>query len=91
MARSERNEVAVSAFQQANHRMHQAMLAQPPGDPDRDFVRGMIPHHEGTVDMARIALEHGRDPELKKLAQEIIAAQAEDIAIMCDGLKRYAE
>ncbi|RYF41305.1 MAG: DUF305 domain-containing protein [Comamonadaceae bacterium] len=51
-------------------------------DPDVAFVLGMIPHHQGAIDMARIQLQHGKDPANRKLAQEIIAAQRHEIAEM---------
>jgi uncharacterized protein (DUF305 family) len=52
------------------------------GNPDRDFLAMMIPHHEGAVDMARLVLIHGRDPLVRQLAEEIIASQTVEIAGM---------
>ena len=63
-------------------RMMAAMHATPVGDPDRDFLAMMIPHHEGAVEMARLVLVHGRDPLTRQLAQEIIAGQAVEITAM---------
>ena len=56
------------------------------GDPDRDFLAMMIPHHEGAVEMARLVLVHGRDPLVRRLAEEIIASQTIEIQTMKERL-----
>src|SRR5579864_4445420 len=64
-------------------RMDKAMIAAPmTGDPDHDFAAMMIPHHQGAIDMAKALLLHGRDPALRRLAQEIIVTQRQEIDVM---------
>ena len=58
------------------------MMVPYTGDPDVDFVKGMIPHHQAAIDMAKIQLEFGKDPEMRKLAEAIIAAQESEIATL---------
>lgn len=73
---------AKEAYEAANARMHRDMAITFTDDADVDFVKGMIPHHQGAVDMAKIVLQYGKDPELRKLAEEIIVAQEKEIAFM---------
>ena len=67
------------------HKMHDGI--EESGSTDMQFVRGMIPHHQGAVDMATVYLKYARDEGLKKLAQEIIAAQKKEILLFQNWLK----
>jgi hypothetical protein len=58
------------------------MTVQPTGDVDHDFVEMMIPHHQGAIDMAQALLSHGHNEPLRRLAQEIIVTQQQEIAAM---------
>jgi uncharacterized protein (DUF305 family) len=76
------------AFMEANARMHETMAIEYTGNADVDFIRSMIPHHQGAVEMAKIILENGKDPEVRKLAEGIIATQEAEIAWMKDWLAK---
>jgi uncharacterized protein (DUF305 family) len=70
--------------------MDQGMESAPmTGDPDHDFAAMMIPHHQGAVDMARAELLYGKDPVLRRLAQEIIVTQEQEIEVMLLRLKQF--
>ncbi|MGH6909429.1 MAG: CopM family metallochaperone [Phenylobacterium sp.] len=67
---------------QAMDRMMTAMSVKPTGDVDVDFVAMMVPHHQGAIDMARAVLRYGKNEQIRRLAQEIIVEQQQEIAAM---------
>jgi uncharacterized protein (DUF305 family) len=80
---------AYAAQMQAHEAMTKDMGAvKPSGNPDVDFVRMMIPHHQGAIDMAEVELKYGKDESRKKLARDIIHAQTQEIAEMKDWLAK---
>jgi Domain of unknown function (DUF305) len=66
----------------AMRKMMNGMAVKPTGDVDDDFVATMVPHHQGAIDMAVAVLRYGRNAQIKRLAQEIIVTQQEEIAAM---------
>jgi uncharacterized protein (DUF305 family) len=73
---------ADQAFAMSMKTMMNDMHVKTTGKPDKDFVLMMIPHHQGAIDMAKVELQYGTDPELRQLATDIVAAQDKEIAQM---------
>ena len=68
--------------QAAMEKMIAGMEVKPSGDVDQDFAAMMIPHHQGAIDMARAELRYGHNEHLRRIAQEIIVEQQQEIAAM---------
>jgi len=79
---------ADKAFAASMKTMMTNMHAKPTGNPDKDFVLMMMPHHQGAIDMAKVELQYGTDPELRQLATDIVSAQDKEIAQMKAWLAR---
>ena len=82
---------ATRGFIEAMNKMSMSMGTEFTGDADRDFLTGMIGHHQGAVDAAKVVLAHGTDPEVKAFAAQVIAAQEPEIKWMQDWLARHPE
>jgi uncharacterized protein (DUF305 family) len=83
--------VASLAMNAVNERMHREMAMEYTGNVDADFVRNMIAHHQGAVDMARIQVAFGKDPKIRELAGNIIKAQEDEIVMMKSWLAANAK
>ena len=70
------------AFLSSMQTMMKNMAVKPTGNPDKDFVSMMMPHHQGAIDMAKVELQYGKDPMLRKLAADIVKAQEKEIGEM---------
>lgn len=76
-----------AAFRSASERIHDAIIKEFTGDPDVDFVMAMIPHYEGSIDMARIALKYGKDPQVRQLAEHIVRDHQAELAAMLEWIE----
>jgi uncharacterized protein (DUF305 family) len=79
------------AYNDVMNKMHRDMMVTYSGNADADFVRGMIPHHQGAIDMAKVELRYGKDPEMRKLAEAIVIAQEKEITEMNAWLKKHGQ
>lgn len=82
---------STKGYEEAMAKLEQNMTMTHSGDADVDFVKGMIPHHQGAIDMAKVALLYAKDPEVLKLAQDVVTAQEGEIAFMNGWLSKYGK
>lgn len=82
---------STTEFTASDAKMMQGMSVPYTGDVDVDFRTHMIPHHQGAIDMAKVALKYAKDPETKKMAQKIIDDQEKEIADMQAWLQAHAK
>ena len=79
-----------SALQESMQKMHAAMSSvTSTNDSDTDFVRLMLPHHRAALDMAKTELLYGKDPQIRRLAQEIVTDQQSEIELMQLWMKQH--
>lgn len=77
-----------SEYADINNKMHKGMMFDSTGNPDVDFVIGMIAHHKGAVEMAKVQLKYGKDPKLIELSNNIIRDQEIEIKLMENWLSK---
>jgi uncharacterized protein (DUF305 family) len=81
---------ASRAYMEGMRKMNRDMRSKPmTGDADQDFARMMAAHHQGAIDMARVELQYGKDPELKAMAQKVVDDQAKEIQQLQDWMKQH--
>jgi uncharacterized protein (DUF305 family) len=78
----------IEAYEEINAAMHKDMDIEVTVKPDVNFTTGMIPHHEGAVEMAKVLLRYGNDGELRKLAEDVVRSQSAEIVMMLGWLRR---
>lgn len=76
---------STAGYKAAMEKMEMAMPKDYTGDADADFARMMIPHHQGAIDAAKVVIAHGKDPMIRKMAEDAISMQEKEIA----GLKEF--
>ena len=86
---AEADNQATGAYAAITAEMHEAMNIPYTGNADVDFIAGMIPHHQGAVEMARIVLNYGTNPEVRAFAEAVIAAQEAEIKWMTEWLAAH--
>ena len=80
---------STKGYLEAAEKMHGPMTqGMQATDPDVAFVRGMIPHHQGAIDMAKVLMQYGKDPQTKKWANDVIREQQREIGEMEEWLKK---
>ena len=79
---------STTAYRAVSDQMHTGMGAQFTGNADVDFMRGMVPHHQGAIDMAKVVLQYGQDAQVRKLAEDVIRAQEREIDMMKQWLTK---
>jgi uncharacterized protein (DUF305 family) len=82
---------STKAFKEAHMKMMHDMHQTFTGNADVDFMNGMIPHHQGAIDMAKVQLKYGKDVQTRKLAEQIIVDQEKEIAQMKAWLRKNAK
>jgi uncharacterized protein (DUF305 family) len=91
MAPKDSDAASTKAYKEAHAKMMHDMHQTYTGNADIDFMNGMIPHHQGAIDMAKVLLKYGKDAQTRKLAKQIIADQEKEIALMQAWLRRNAK
>jgi len=82
---------ANKGYMDAMSKMQASMPKDQKGDPDVDFARMMIPHHQSAIDMAKVELQYGKDPMLRKMAEKMIKDQGKEIGDLEKWLKAKAK
>ena len=90
MAAAPPDDPVAGAFAAINNRMHRDMMVPEGAKPDAAFAQAMIAHHQGAIDMAKVILGFGTDPEIRKLAQDVITAQQGEIVFLQQWLARQS-